>query len=63
MNAFSQTVKITAVGRHLPLVIRDAHKNATARKHLIISCVSSWQRDVEHRLKWHFTQGMEVEMC
>ena len=38
------TVKVTAVGRHLPLLIRDPYKNATARKHLITSCVSLGQR-------------------
>jgi hypothetical protein len=37
-------VKVTAIGRHLPLLIRDPYKNATARKHLITSCVSLGQR-------------------
>jgi hypothetical protein len=43
-NAIRQTAKVTAVERHLPHLIRDPYKNATARKLLITICVSLRQR-------------------
>jgi hypothetical protein len=43
--------------RHLPLVISNLYKNATACKHLIISCASLQQTELEHGHMAHFSQG------